>query len=464
MFAGAATARLAPLFHQRDVLRSDIPMLKKYQFHLLMLLVLVAIAEGFSYLAFTMVLNKKEFIYKDMDSLRDSDDLKQLQGFIARNYDSLLGWEPPPNAHADKPGPTGVAWSLNTDARGVRINPGQPEQDGPATISIYGDSFTFCDEVSDDQTWGHYLSQLTDTGVDNWGVGGYGTDQAFLRLKRNLPEQHSDIVVLAVFSENINRIMNNFRPFYSFSSGIKFGFKPMLRQQDGNWRWMPNPLQLTEPPQDMQPYRQAFDKARKTDFWYKHNQGRPKSQFPYSLALAKTVYYYLFENKINLYKVPEAEARMDHLIKDFIALSRAGNFKPVLLFIPQARDLYTFFNDHTYWYSDYITHLRAMPELEGMPIIDLLEHPFDAEKFNTIPFHYHASPYGNKVVAEVVYEQIKPLLADLPPPPTIPAQPRASPGNQPTRAHAKSASAQAARVGVIEPPKQAVAWNKKKPF
>lgn len=397
-------------------------MLKKYKFHILMLLIMVAIAEGFSYLAFTMVLDKKDFIYKDMDGLRDRDDLKRFQGFVNRNYDALLGWEPPPNAHADKPGPTGVAWSLNTDERGVRINPGQT---GPATISIYGDSFTFCDEVSDDQTWGHYLSQLTGTGVDNWGVGGYGTDQAFLRLKRNLPEQHTDIVVLAVFSENINRIMNNFRPFYSFSSGIKFGFKPMLYQQDGNWRWMPNPLQQTEPPQNMQPYRQAFDEARKTDFWYKHNQGRPKSQFPYSLALANAVYYYLFDNKINLYKVAEAKARMDHLIQEFVQLSRTENFKPVLLFIPQARDLYSFHKDGSYWYSDYIPHLRAMPDLQGMPIIDLLEHPFDAEKFNTIPFHYHASPYGNKVIADVMYEQLKPMLEELKQ--TASEQPEAAP-------------------------------------
>ena len=37
-------------------------------------------------------------------------------------------------------------------------------------ISCYGDSFTFCRQVNDDETWEHYLSKKLKTNVKNFAV------------------------------------------------------------------------------------------------------------------------------------------------------------------------------------------------------------------------------------------------------------------------------------------------------
>ena len=78
-------------------------------------------------------------------------------------------------------------WSIND--KGARTNP--KFDDLSSVISCYGDSFTFCRQVNDNETWEWYLSELTKSNVVNYGVGNYGLDQAILRLKREFPENKS---------------------------------------------------------------------------------------------------------------------------------------------------------------------------------------------------------------------------------------------------------------------------------
>ncbi len=49
-------------------------------------------------------------------------------------------------------------------------------------INTYGDSFTQCQQVSDGETWQEYLAAHLGEPVRNYGVGGYGVYQAYLRL------------------------------------------------------------------------------------------------------------------------------------------------------------------------------------------------------------------------------------------------------------------------------------------
>lgn len=54
----------------------------------------------------------------------------------------------------------------------------------PCRINTYGDSFTQCQQVSDGETWQEYLAAHLGEPVRNYGVGGYGVYQAYLRLLR----------------------------------------------------------------------------------------------------------------------------------------------------------------------------------------------------------------------------------------------------------------------------------------
>ena len=104
-----------------------------------------------------------------------------LEKFLSHGYDAELGWVRKPNTEHSENGRDGkVKWTTNNS--GARTNPKFEEM--KSDISCYGDSFSFCRQVNDDETWEHYLSELLKTNVQNFGVGNYGLDQAYLRLKR----------------------------------------------------------------------------------------------------------------------------------------------------------------------------------------------------------------------------------------------------------------------------------------
>ena len=65
---------------------------------------------------------------------------------------------------------------------------------------------------------------MTQTNVLNFGVGNYGMDQAYLRLKREYDKNRTEIVILAVVPETIVRVLNVYKHYYEY--GNTFGFKP----------------------------------------------------------------------------------------------------------------------------------------------------------------------------------------------------------------------------------------------
>jgi hypothetical protein len=131
----------------------------------------------------------------------------------AARLDPLLGW----------PSPAAVG-SGELDASGSRITPAYPDPGKqPARVSIYGDSFAWSDEVDPIHAWGNVLSGMLKGRVANFGMVGYGTDQAYLRFKTNLQDQAS-VVILVFSSDNIRRNVNRVRNF--IIPGAQLGTKP----------------------------------------------------------------------------------------------------------------------------------------------------------------------------------------------------------------------------------------------
>ena len=385
-------------------------LLKHYRFHIATVLVVLLVVEGLAYASFVLVIGRKErsFIYDDYSVLRASVTLQELQSFRERSYDEVTGWLPMPNSHGDLlPDGDGVRWSYTIDSKRARFNPYAADR---TKISVYGDSFTFCDQVNDDQTWPYYLSQLTNTRVENWGVGAYGTDQALLRLKKNLPKYRTNIIVLGVFTENINRLMNAYRPFYGNSlQSMRLGFKPVLHKQGGKLEWVGNPLVYQS--NSLEDYYRAYDKARQVDYWYGLNQRKAVVRFPYTLALLRAMYYYVTVGpRPNLYKYDAAVAKLDHILEEFQELASRHDFVGVVLFIPTSDALEQQLNEGTYDYSEYAARVRARNDLNRLIVVNIIERPFDRAKFNLRPYKFHASQYGNSVIAEAVYEAIKDRL------------------------------------------------------
>jgi len=81
-------------------------------------------------------------------------------------------------------------------------------------INTYGDSFTQCHQVSDGETWQQYLSSHLGEPIRNYGVGGYGVYQAYLRLKRKEKTAvHAKYVILNIWGNDHHRSMMPWRGF-----------------------------------------------------------------------------------------------------------------------------------------------------------------------------------------------------------------------------------------------------------
>lgn len=106
---------------------------------------------------------------------------------------------------------------LNSNSRGLRENAEYEYERTPGKhrIVVLGDSFTFGAEVSDDETYSHYLaSSLPNTEVLNLGVQGYAHDQMLLYLKEEGTKYRPDVVILGFTYLDIYR---NLWTFYAYA-------------------------------------------------------------------------------------------------------------------------------------------------------------------------------------------------------------------------------------------------------
>ena len=86
---------------------------------------------------------------------------------------------------ADYVGPDGMDGSRSM----YRFEPGGQRKminfsDRPCRINTYGDSFTMCQQVSDGETWQEILAAHLREPIRNFGAGGYGVYQSYLRAMR----------------------------------------------------------------------------------------------------------------------------------------------------------------------------------------------------------------------------------------------------------------------------------------
>ncbi|MDP7278627.1 MAG: hypothetical protein QGG39_01915 [Candidatus Poribacteria bacterium] len=100
--------------------------------------------------------------------------------------------------------------------------------DHPCRINTYGNSFTQCHQVSDSETWQSYLSAHLGEPVQNFGMGGYGTYQAYRRMVRTeTTEDSAEYVILYVWGDDHLRNAMRCRyaviyPWWDHQGGLAF--------------------------------------------------------------------------------------------------------------------------------------------------------------------------------------------------------------------------------------------------
>lgn len=128
-------------------------------------------------------------------------------------YDVTKGWRPQSTLRNM---PVFNNKVLNTNSRGLRGTAEFPYERTPGKqrILVFGDSFTYGDEVSDQETYPYYLQQLLPNAeVINMGVHGYGHDQMLIFLQEEGIKYKPDIVILGFIAADMRRNTLQFRDY-----------------------------------------------------------------------------------------------------------------------------------------------------------------------------------------------------------------------------------------------------------
>jgi len=354
-----------------------------------------------------------------------------LDKFIPEGFDSEIGWIRKPNTKREEKGKFGkTKWSINE--KGSRTNPEYEKTS--SDILCCGDSFTFCRQVNDDETWENYLSKLENTNVLNFGVGNYGIDQSFLRLKREYHKNKTKFVIIAVVPDTISRIMSTWKHYYEY--GNTFAFKPRFIIHN-------NKLELVKNKIDKETkfvnYKKYLEDIKKNDFFYNNKFRKEIIHFPYIFTVLRnlkrniSIMYWItviellkkkgkdvskiewnpmqiiMDNnlkwRIKLYKNEEALKILRKILEEYVTFSKENDFLPIFFFIPQKDDINFIRNNYNY----YEKFENDLLKIKGLHVISVTKYLLLEKKINEIysddnEYGGHLSKFGNQKVASIIHE------------------------------------------------------------
>jgi len=286
------------------------------------------------------------------------------QPFSAGSYaeylemrDPILGW----------PAPTSFGTGT-WDSSGSRIIPAfsDPKRH-PECVSLYGDSFTNSAEVSNEDAWSNLLSIRLGCRVSNYGMGGYGTDQAFIRFHENSADD-AKVVFLNHLSENILRNVNQFRALL-YRAAKADSFKPrFIIDQSGTLVQIPMP-DLSE--EEITGFLQnPTAKYLKHEYYLPGGpSGNSIVRFPYSLSVLRAMGHFHIRAKIvdeswykDFYLKDHASNGLvvtEEIIVAFRKEAIARGKVPVVSIIPTGLDLVEYKKTGSWVYRNLIDVLSA---------------------------------------------------------------------------------------------------------
>ena len=145
-------------------------------------------------------------------------------------YDPLLGWTIGP----DRRSADGLYYSSFEGMRAPHQGVSFAKPSKKTRIALVGDSFTFGEDVAYEDTWGHLLETALGPQFEvlNFGVPGYGVDQAYLRYEKDVREWKPQIVILSFIAHDFERTMTVYTPLNYPTWDMPFS-KPRMVLRDG---------------------------------------------------------------------------------------------------------------------------------------------------------------------------------------------------------------------------------------
>jgi hypothetical protein len=214
-------------------------------------------------------------------------------------------------------------------------------------------------------------------------------------------------------SENIQRLLSTFRPFYNPRTGAPFS-KPRFILQNDQLVLVSNPLSKREDLEELvKDDRSVLKKLKAHDYYATRGYFRGPFDFLASVRIMKIAASWFLRGRGNevmkkgIYNTScEAYHLTTKLIDEFYLLAESNSSLPIVLLFPNPNDLRMYIKNRKTSYSPLVEYL----EKKGYRYIDLLE--VFKDKINSkekikelVPSHY--SPEANKLIAQFIYSYLQ---------------------------------------------------------
>jgi hypothetical protein len=334
------------------------------------------------------------------DAAGASWDRASRSTYVIRDDD--LGWAIMANGQ-DAKGYTATAHGFR-GTKGWQTTTEVPK--GKIRVSVYGDSFTHGDEVQLYETWADQLQQMRPKlEVLNFGVPAYGTDQAFLRFRRDGRKLKANAHILAIWPEDIARNVNVIR-FFLNPRGNLGTSKPRFVMESGELKLLNSPVLSKQAFLDVV-LNKKVSPVVNLDYWYREDEQR----FPYYyrlqclravLSTYNTYQRREIRNRLYFDKSGEALTVTVAIAKAFNKEVRTLGAKPYVAIIPMRE----FLDSHATGKFPLVELLRA----QSIPVLDF--GPAIAAKAQELGVKAlyspsgHLTALGNRVIAEELAKEL----------------------------------------------------------
>jgi len=311
-----------------------------------------------------------------------------------------------------------TGWPFKRDGQGVdpsgaRTSPANDALQGARPcVSVYGDSFTWSMGVDDEHAWPNLLAREMGCPVLNFGVVGFGTDQALIRFENN-PHDDAPVAILCFWTEDILRNVNQYRALLSPRSEMLL--KPRFVVENGELVKIPLPELSREE------YSRMLDTPGK---YLAHEYFLPDThnfttqpRFPYTLSALKALLSsrvsdhlrgrLFYEDFFGKDHVSGAYAVTLGVMVRFARACEARGKTPLILFIPGCRDIKQRVETGTWIYGGLIKDLekdRIRVVNAGEIFLPRLGGEDPCAKYRDATLHYNEAGYA--LIADSVREAL----------------------------------------------------------
>jgi hypothetical protein len=358
-------------------------------------IIIVIMVAGF---AEFMAYVKSRHLVKYSIGFTPLDITESYESYSGRHH-PRLGWLPSP---------------ANLDVEGSLPIPAFPDPTRNRDyVSLYGESFTQGAGVDPEHAWSNVLSLLLNRRVANFGVSGFGTDQAYLRFLDNR-EDPADIVILGFLSENVIRNVNQLRNMISTPTSCFIKPRFILDERE----------QLTLVPIPSLTKREYSTLRENPGAVLPHEyflpggiSGYQRMQFPYTWGIIKAfpiIYRTLLLHRptfFDFYQPGHPSKAVDvtvGIMEEFSREARKRGKQPLILIIPTHFDILEYRHSGKWVYQPLIDLLtkKNLAFIDAGPRLSQYLADAGVETLYSPATQNHLNGKGNEVLARIVYDYL----------------------------------------------------------